>query len=157
MTFSIEQALEAFFNNSGGGGVGYGGSYVVSGPITGGGSSGTGGGGGTSSDGGVVDGGFESVTDENGLTYLVDSNGNVVAGVAYTQNGSAIYYRYDGPEANNPDYDFYSDPILMNLPETYDVLDLEEQRLDQYLPAEFSMFWGMERTTSIGSIHILEH
>jgi Ca2+-binding RTX toxin-like protein len=142
MTFSIEQALAEFFDNSGGGGVGYGGTYVVSGPITDGGSGGSGGGGGGTTDGGVVDGGFETVTDDNGLTYLVDSNGNVVAGVAYLENGTAIYFRYDGQEANNPDYDFYSDPIWVNLPENYDVLELEEQRLDQYMPAEFRVFWG---------------
>jgi hypothetical protein len=67
MTFSIQQALEAFFNNSGGGGVGYGGSYIVSGPITNGSGSGSSSGG-VTTDGGIVDGGWESVTDENGNT-----------------------------------------------------------------------------------------
>lgn len=67
MTFSLEDELNRFFSGS----VGYGGTYLVSGPITNGGSSGSGGGGSTSggggsTDGGVVDGGYESVTDENG-------------------------------------------------------------------------------------------
>ncbi|WP_160310550.1 calcium-binding protein, partial [Microvirga vignae] len=81
MTFSIEQALEAFFNNSGGGGVWYGGTAVSTGPITNGGTTnsgswGSGGSGtGTSGDGALH---LERVDTLQG-TYYVDDSGNIWA------------------------------------------------------------------------------
>ncbi|WP_404292942.1 calcium-binding protein [Microvirga sp. RSM25] len=100
MTFSLEQALEAFFNNSGGGGAGYGGTYVVSGPITGGGSSsgnGGGGAGGTTNDGdtngdGVPDG-------PNGPSE--SDEGTDVPTVGY---GEYIYMTFIDPYEPIPSY-----------------------------------------------------
>jgi Ca2+-binding RTX toxin-like protein len=79
MTFSIEQALEAFFNNSGGGGIAYGGTTVSARPITN---------GATTSSGTTSTGGGETATTEDGSlqlevirtkngTYYMDEHGDV--------------------------------------------------------------------------------
>jgi hypothetical protein len=69
MTFSIQQALEAFFR----GNIGYGGTYLVNGPIT----NGVDEPADTTNDGGYVDTEGETATDENGNTYHIDAQGNL--------------------------------------------------------------------------------
>jgi hypothetical protein len=145
MTFSLEQALAEFFDNSGGGGAAYGGTYVVSGPITSGGSGGSGGGGGTS-EGGVVDGGWETVTDENGEEFMIDPNG-VVWEVGYVDtDGDGVLEQVlstnhvDPLDAGwiNPDYDSTVDPIASNLPDWESYYNSSEWEN----PESYQLFWN---------------
>ncbi|WP_305072118.1 calcium-binding protein [Microvirga puerhi] len=151
--FSIEQALEAYFDNSGGTnpdgthGVQYGGTGQT-GTITGNPTGGSGSG--SANDGGTGQAGWEVVPDDQGRTYMTDSHGNkwIVyedghiwldpsAGVIQTQDNPSYYY-YVGPDWNydngthNFDYDDEVDPILPHL--TPDFLDLEYQRVHNYIP-----------------------
>jgi Ca2+-binding RTX toxin-like protein len=155
MTFSLEQELLRFFSGS----IGYGGTYLVSGPITNGSGSGSSSGG-VTEDGGDVDDGWESVTDEEGVTYLIDQGGKVYidrdrdgvpdyafvdpeAGVIQNADGP-VYFYFRGPtdmnlEWEDQEYSEQYDPILPHL--TPDFLNLEYLRVHEYRPDRSRVRW----------------
>ncbi|HEV2566704.1 MAG TPA: calcium-binding protein, partial [Microvirga sp.] len=117
MTFSINQALEAFFRGT----VGYGGTYLVSGPITNAVEEPTN----SATDGGYVDPEWETATDEEGWTYWIDPNGNTwlaINGIA-TANGTADmgpFLQYD-PNNPNPYYPHWDDDNNFQPPKPFEI------------------------------------
>ena len=169
MTFSLEQALAEFFDGSGGpkdanGNLVpvYGGTYIVSGPITSGVGTGSGSGG-ASADGGVVDGGWETVTDENGNTICIGSDGTVLtyvpegyyngqifygsdhwvdsAGNTWIQDEDGNFSQYEWDGANSPQSSFTYwqelDPIINNVSTDYLPYEIYMSGFMYYRPYEF--------------------